>query len=163
MISLQYFANKSVQISPNNNKMDIFKIFTKRAVEKCPIWNFQTPRKPRNSKNKSGNNIAGHPVNSCLFVCLSLLPNLVSIRFIHNTGCPTILYTLLFFEFLGFLGVQKFHLGHFSTAHFVQISKISNFLLFGEIWTEILAKYYREVILKVNIFWLLINKAVQPS
>ena len=41
--------------------------------------------------------------------------------------------------------------------------KISNFLLFGEIWTKILAKYYRENILKVNIFCLLFNEAVQHS
>ena len=31
------------------------------------------------------------------------------------------------FEFLGFLGVQKFHIGDFSTAHFVQIEEISHF------------------------------------
>ena len=70
----------------------------------------------------------------------------------HSTGCPTILYPLLFFNFFGFLGVQKFHPGHFSTTHFMQILKISIFLSLGEIQTEILAKYYREVILKVNIF-----------
>ena len=32
------------------------------AVEKCPRWNFYTPRKTRNSKNKSGYSIVGHPV-----------------------------------------------------------------------------------------------------
>ena len=52
MISLQYFANITVQISPNNKKLDIFKIYTKWAVEKCPRWSFQTPRKLRNSKQK---------------------------------------------------------------------------------------------------------------
>ena len=35
MISPQYFANISVQISENNKKLDIFKIYTKWAVEKC--------------------------------------------------------------------------------------------------------------------------------
>ena len=40
MPSLQYFENISVQISPNNKKMDIFEIYTKRAVEKCPRLNF---------------------------------------------------------------------------------------------------------------------------
>ena len=57
------------------------------------------------------------------------------------TGCPTKLFPLLFIEFLAFLEVQKFQLGHLSTAHSMQISKISNLLLFGEILTEILAKY----------------------
>ena len=37
---LRYFGNISVQISPNNEKLDIFEIYTKRAVEKCPRWNF---------------------------------------------------------------------------------------------------------------------------
>ena len=40
---------------------------------------------------------------------------------------------------------------------------IPKFLLFGEIWTEILAKYYGEIISKVNIFCLLFNEAVQHS
>ena len=62
MTSLQSFGNNLVKISPNNNKMDIFIIYTERAVEKCPRWNFQTPWKPRNSKNKSVNSFAGHPV-----------------------------------------------------------------------------------------------------
>ena len=34
-------------------------------------------------------------------------------------------------------------------------------LLFSEIWNEILAKYYQEVILKVDIFGLLFHKAYQ--
>ena len=34
-----------------------------------------------------------------------------------NTGCPAKLFPLLFFEFLGFLGVLKFYLGLFSTGH----------------------------------------------
>ena len=62
MTSLQYFDNISFHISPNNKKLDISKIYTKWAVEKYPIQNFQTPRKPRNSKNKSGHCFAGHPV-----------------------------------------------------------------------------------------------------
>ena len=78
-----------------------------------------------------------------------------------NTGCPTILFPLLFFEFLGFLGVQKFHLGHFSIALFMQISKISNFLSFDEICIEIFQKYYREVISKVNIFYSLLNQGLE--
>ena len=35
-----YFANILVHISPNNKKFDIFKIYIKWAVEKCPRWNF---------------------------------------------------------------------------------------------------------------------------
>ena len=42
--------------------MDVFKFYAERAVEKCPRWNFYTPRKTRNSKNKSGYSIVGHPV-----------------------------------------------------------------------------------------------------
>ena len=42
MTTMFYFGNISVKISPNNNKMDIFRIYTERAVEKCPRWNFQT-------------------------------------------------------------------------------------------------------------------------
>ena len=37
---------------------------------------------------------------------------------LRNTGCPPKLFPLLFVEFLGFLGDQKFHIGHFSIAHF---------------------------------------------
>ena len=62
MISPKYFANISVQISPNNKKLDIFKIYMKWAVEKCPRWKFYAYRKPRNSKNKSVYSIVGHPV-----------------------------------------------------------------------------------------------------
>ena len=60
--SLRYFANIWVHISPHTKKLDIFKIYTKWAVEKCPRGNFWTPRKPRNPENKSGNSIVGHPV-----------------------------------------------------------------------------------------------------
>ena len=60
--SSQNFWNFSVQISPNNNKLDIFEIYTKRGVGKCPRWTFLTLRKPRKSINKSGNSFGGHPV-----------------------------------------------------------------------------------------------------
>ena len=43
----------------------------------------------------------------------------------------------------------------------MEILKISNFLLFGEIWNEILSKYYKEVILKLNVFNLLFNETDQ--
>ena len=62
MTSLKYFDNISFHISPNDKKLDISKIYMKWGVEKCPIWNFKTPRKPRNSINKSGNSFGGHPV-----------------------------------------------------------------------------------------------------
>ena len=34
----------------------------------------------------------------------------------------------------------------------LKLNKISNLLLFGEIWTKILPRYYKKVISKVNIF-----------
>jgi len=37
-------------------------MYVGRAVEKCPRWNFYTPKKPINSINKSGNSFCGHPV-----------------------------------------------------------------------------------------------------
>ena len=40
MTSFSYFGNISVKISPNNKKNDSFEIYTERAVEKCPRWNF---------------------------------------------------------------------------------------------------------------------------
>ena len=79
------------------------------------------------------------------------------------TGCPPKLFPLLFFEFLGFLVVQIFYLGHFSTALSMQILKISILLLFGQILTEILPKYYKEVISKVNIFHLFLNQELDHS
>ena len=60
--SSQYFGNISVQISPNDNKLDIFEIYTKRGVGKCPRWTFLTLRKPRKSINKWGKSFGGHPV-----------------------------------------------------------------------------------------------------
>ena len=62
MTSSQYFGNISVQISPNNNKLDIFEIYTKRSVGKCLRWTFLTLREPRKSINKSGNSFGEHPV-----------------------------------------------------------------------------------------------------
>ena len=38
------------QISRNNKKLGIFKIYTKWAVEKCPRWNFYAYTKLKNSK-----------------------------------------------------------------------------------------------------------------
>ena len=39
MTSFKYFVNISVKISPNSNKLDSLKNYTKRAVEKSvPIW-----------------------------------------------------------------------------------------------------------------------------
>ena len=43
-------------------KLDIFMIYADWAVGKCPRWNFYTPRKLKNSINKSGNSFGGHPV-----------------------------------------------------------------------------------------------------
>ena len=79
----------------------------------------------------------------------------------YTTGCPAKHVPLLFFEFLSFLGVYKFNLGHFSTALFVQISKIYNFLLFGEILTKILRKYCRVFILKINISQKMYNQVLE--
>ena len=64
MTSLQYFGHILVKILPNTNKIDIYRIYIERAVEKCPRWKFQTHWKPRNSKNKSAYSFArhGHPV-----------------------------------------------------------------------------------------------------
>ena len=75
MTYMQYFDDISFHISPNNKKLDISKIYAKWAVEKCSIWNFQTPIKLRNSKNKSVQIISGHPVSkhplsSCQLVVL---------------------------------------------------------------------------------------------
>ena len=40
MTAFYYFVNISVQISPNNKNLDIFKIYMERAIEKCPRWIF---------------------------------------------------------------------------------------------------------------------------
>ena len=39
-----------------------------------PRWNFWTPRKQRNSKNKSGNSFGGHPVFVCCSACFEYPP-----------------------------------------------------------------------------------------
>ena len=54
--------------------------------------------------------------------------------------------------FNSFLKILKIHLGHFLTALSMYILKISKSILVGEMWTEILAKYLRAIILKVNDF-----------
>ena len=41
MTSFQYFCHISVKISQNHKKLDSFKIYIERAVEKRPRWNFQ--------------------------------------------------------------------------------------------------------------------------
>jgi len=61
------------------------------------------------------------------------------------------LWPLLFLGFLGFLEVWRFHLGHFSTALFLWISGVSDFLSFGEVCTGIFQNNYGVIILKVNI------------
>ena len=72
-----------------------------------------------------------------------LLFSQVKGRFIKNLVC------VLLCGFLGFLGVQKFHLGHFSTALSAQISKMSTFLMFGEKLAEILHFWCIEGIFKL--------------
>ena len=62
MTSFLYIGNNSVKISTNDKNFISFEIYTERAVEKCPRWNFKTQRKPSNSKNKSVKSITGHPV-----------------------------------------------------------------------------------------------------
>ena len=74
MTSFQYFVNISVKISPNSNKLDSFKIYTERAVEKCPRLNFYVLWRPRNLQNKSVNNILGRPVGFAN-ISVHILPN----------------------------------------------------------------------------------------
>ena len=74
MTSLWYFLIILIKVSPNNEKLDNLKIYRKRAVEKWPILNFLTPRKPRNSKNKSGTCFAGHPVVTVPFRSSIMIP-----------------------------------------------------------------------------------------
>ena len=40
MTSPYCFANILVYFSPNDKKVDIFKVYAERAVEKRPRWNF---------------------------------------------------------------------------------------------------------------------------
>ena len=46
-------SNVSVNISPNIKKVDILRVYTDRAVEKCTKWKFFTPRKLINPQNKT--------------------------------------------------------------------------------------------------------------
>ena len=61
MTSSQYFGNILVKILPNNNKMDIFRIYTEGATENCLRPNFQTPWKGRNSKKQKCVQFCGTP------------------------------------------------------------------------------------------------------
>ena len=40
MTSPYCFADILVNFSPNDKKVDIFKVYAERAVEKCKSWNF---------------------------------------------------------------------------------------------------------------------------
>ena len=53
---------------------------------------------------------------------------LIIIRQESNTGCPTILFPLLFFEFIGFLGVQKFPT-FFNSPFHVDFKNIQLFII----------------------------------
>ena len=59
---LSCFSSLYLTTSNFNNKLDIFEIYTKWGVGKCPRWTFFTLRKPRKSINKSENSFGGHPV-----------------------------------------------------------------------------------------------------
>ena len=58
---------------------------------------------------------------------------------------------------------EIFHLWLFSIALSMLIMKISILLLFGDNLTEILPKYYKEVILKVNILCRWIKRLIIPD
>ena len=62
--SLSYFDNISLKILPYNNKMDIFRIYTKRAVEKCPLSTFQFG----NFENRGEGSLQGVQQN-CIHFC----------------------------------------------------------------------------------------------
>ena len=47
MTSLLYFGNISVEILSNNNKMNLFRIYTEKAVEKCPKIVFLNPQETK--------------------------------------------------------------------------------------------------------------------
>ena len=82
MTSLYYFGNNLIQVSPINKKMDIFKIYTERAVEKCPRWIFETPRKPRNLPKTRVSVFFDSP---CIFqYCLFLMPRRINC---NNASC----------------------------------------------------------------------------
>ena len=42
MTSMLYLANIWFQVSQNNKKLNISKIYAERAVEECSKWNFLT-------------------------------------------------------------------------------------------------------------------------
>ena len=68
-----------------------------------------------------------------------------------HTGCPTILYPLWFLNFRLSRGVETPSLTFFNSSLCVDFENIQ-FLLFGEIWIKILAKYYSENIIKVFVY-----------
>ena len=104
MTSSQYFGNISVQISPNNNELDIFEIYTEREVGKCPRWTFLTLRKPRKSINKSGNSFGGHPVLLHIFKIKDQkqkkLRNLLKFLLINISKCYSFTETMAYFQAL---------------------------------------------------------------
>ena len=81
---------------------------------------------------------------------------------IFITGCPTKLFPLFFLIFQLPLGLETQSWTFFNSP-FPEDCRNVNFLSFGEIGVEISAKYYREMILKVDNFCFLFNEAVQHS
>ena len=73
-------------------------------------------------------------------------------EFVELQGVPQYCIHFCFFNFSASYRHRNSILDIFKTAYFVYIWKISIFLLFGEIWTKILAKYYRRIISRVNFF-----------
>ena len=59
---MQCFGNIFVKISPNDNKMDIFRIYTERAIKKMSKMEFLDPLEAKKLKKQSVYNFAGHPV-----------------------------------------------------------------------------------------------------
>ena len=59
---------------------------------------------------------------------------------IKSTGCFKKNVQMFDIRLSSFLGVLKINLGHFSIALSMYIVIISKFLLFDEIWNEIMAK-----------------------
>ena len=131
-VDFQYFDNIKAHISPNDIRLDIFKIYTERAVGKCPRSNFYTPRKHRNSKQKSGNSFDGHPVYlKDPALKQSKILSFFQVFFIYVLSQFEFflfsIYTLysLFFHFLSILDVpyfqgrrpfQRSHMGHMDQA-----------------------------------------------
>ena len=58
-------------------------------------------------------------------------------RLYASTGCPAKLYLHLFFEFLSFLRVWKFHLGYLSTALYVEFENINFFINWSNLYWDI--------------------------